>query len=204
MSSLRRAVSAAALLAVAALAACGNGDEGGDETVVITVPPGTEQTVPDTNAGAGASAVRDAGGPDAAADAEATAERYVRAIDARDPAAVCGLLAPGALAGVRGVGGPCEEALRAALGRRPPGGAPAWKRTEVQHPTKVALSGDRARVTLEVLHRFADRRYPSLEDDLIYLRRSDDRWLVAQASATLYRAVGYAEPPLRAFAPPVS
>ena len=103
---------------------------------------------------------------------------------------------------MRGASGPCEPALRAALGRRPKGGAPAWKGTEIQHPTKVAVEGDRVRVTLEVLHRFSDRNYPSLEDDLIYLQHSGEQWLVSKASATLYRAVGYPEPPLEAFRPP--
>jgi hypothetical protein len=198
MRLARGAAAALALGVLLWLAACGGGDGDRDETSVITVPPGVEQTVPD----AGGEAVEEAGGSDEAAEAERASEGYVRAIDARDASGVCASLAPGALVGVRGASGPCEQALGAALGRRPAGGGPAWKRTEIRGPTKVAIADQRARVTLEVLHRFADRRYPSLEDDVIYLERSGDRWLVVKPSATLYRAIGYPEPPLRAFAPP--
>jgi hypothetical protein len=41
-----------------------------------------------------------------------------------------------------------------------------------------------------------------VEEDVIYLQRVGGRWLLAKPSATLYRAVGYAQPPLRAFSPP--
>jgi hypothetical protein len=148
------------------------------------------------------SAVEQAGGSELASEAEATAERYIEAIDDRDPATVCALLAPGALSGVRGTSGRCEPALTAAIGRPATGGAPVWKSTRVVHPSKVVADQDNARVTMEVFHRFADRPNPSIEDDLIYLERSGDHWLVTKASATLYRAVGYPEPPLEAFTPP--
>jgi hypothetical protein len=64
------------------------------------------------------------------------------------------------------------------------------------------VEGIGARVTASVVHRFADRNYTSVEDDVIYLRPAGERWLLAKPSATLYRAVGYPEPPLRAFTPP--
>jgi hypothetical protein len=64
------------------------------------------------------------------------------------------------------------------------------------------LGDDRARVSATVTHRFSDRKYVSVEDDVIYLQRLAGRWLLAKPSGTLYRAVGYREPPLRAFSPP--
>jgi len=65
-----------------------------------------------------------------------------------------------------------------------------------------ALGDDRARITTTVTHRFSDRKYVSVEDDVIYAERVGGRWLLAKPSATFYRAVGYSQPPLRAFAPP--
>ena len=64
------------------------------------------------------------------------------------------------------------------------------------------LGDNRARVTATVTHRFSDRKYVSVEDDVIYLEQVGGHWLLAKPSATLYRAVGYAQPPLRAFSPP--
>ncbi len=65
-----------------------------------------------------------------------------------------------------------------------------------------AIGADRARLTTTVTHHFSDRKYVSVEDDVIYLERVGGRWLLAKPSATFYRAVGYGEPPLRAFSPP--
>ena len=64
------------------------------------------------------------------------------------------------------------------------------------------LGDDHARVSATVTHHFSDRKYVSVEDDVIYLERVGGRWLLAKPSGTLYRAVGYREPPLRAFSPP--
>jgi hypothetical protein len=50
--------------------------------------------------------------------------------------------------------------------------------------------------------RFADREEPSIEDDVVYLTRSGDDWLIAKPSSTLYRAVGIAEVPPSVLAPP--
>ena len=68
--------------------------------------------------------------------------------------------------------------------------------------TAVSVGPERARVTATVMHRFSDRGYRSVEEDVIYLDRIGGRWLLAKPSGTLYRAVGYPEPPLRALTPP--
>jgi hypothetical protein len=57
-------------------------------------------------------------------------------------------------------------------------------------------------VSATVTHHFSDRKYVSVEDDVIHLERVGGHWLLAKPSGTLYRAVGYPEPPLRAFSPP--
>jgi hypothetical protein len=113
---------------------------------------------------------------------------YIAALDRHDGARVCALIERG---GCRG-----------SIGSRPAGGGPAWRRTAIVAMKPESLGNDRARVTTTVTHHFSDRKYVSVEDDVIYLERLGGRWLIAQPSATFYRAVGYAQPPLRAFAPP--
>jgi ketosteroid isomerase-like protein len=130
---------------------------------------------------------------------------YVAALNRGDAAAVCGLLEPGALAlrelPVRRGG--CVRSLAASVGHRRKGGAPAWKHTEIVELTAVSVGDGRARVTATVTHDFADRRYASIEEDVVYLDRDPrGRWLLAKPSGTLYRAVGYPQPPLRALTPP--
>jgi hypothetical protein len=120
--------------------------------------------------------------------ATAAVRSYIASLDRRDARRVCVLIERGG--------------CHARLGARPSGGGPAWRRTQIVEMKPEALGDDRARVTTTVTHRFSDRKYVSVEDDVIYLERVDGRWLLAQPSATFYRAVGYAEPPLRAFAPP--
>ena len=57
-------------------------------------------------------------------------------------------------------------------------------------PEAWATAGPGSAAT--VTHHFSDRKYVSVEDDVIYLQRVGGRWLLAKPSATLYRAVGYA------------
>jgi hypothetical protein len=64
------------------------------------------------------------------------------------------------------------------------------------------VDGDSARVVATVFTEYADVREPTIEDDIIHLARSGDRWLVVQPSTTLYRAVGTADVPIEALAPP--
>ena len=120
--------------------------------------------------------------------ATAVVRSYVSALDRHDAHRVCALIE---------VGG-CD----ASIGSRPSGGGPAWRRTEIVAMKPESLGDDRARITTTVTHHFSDRKYVSVEDDVIYLEKSGGRWIVAKPSATFYRAIGYAQPPLRAFAPP--
>jgi hypothetical protein len=131
---------------------------------------------------------------------------YVDGLNRHDGAAVCALAAPGAipLDELPAARAGCAASLDASIGTRPQQGGPAWKRTRIIELTTVSVGPERARVTATVMHRFSDRGYRSVEEDVIYLERSGDRWLLAKPSGTLYRAVGYPEPPLRALTPPPS
>jgi hypothetical protein len=136
--------------------------------------------------------------------AVATVSDYIRALDRHDAARVCALLAPDALdvSQLPKRRGDCRSSLRASIGTRPRGGAPAWRRSTLIEVKSEDLGDGRARVSATVTHHFSDRKYVSVEDDVIYLQRIGGRWLLAKPSGTLYRAVGYAEPPLTAFTPP--
>lgn len=192
-------IAAVAAAAAIALAGCG-GDDEPSETSPIGDPAATEaapeatQPQPET---AGLSQ------DDERAVREAT-NGYIRALNDHDGEAVCALLAPDALAGVRfpESGPDCASSLDHSIGFEGPGGTPVWRRTRVNALTPVSVEGDRARVTATVSHDFSDRPEPSVEEDVIYLQRSGDGWVLAKASASLYRAIGYPEPPLRALTPP--
>jgi hypothetical protein len=134
----------------------------------------------------------------------AVVDDYVAALNRHDARLVCALLEPDALdpGMLPDPRGGCRHSLRDSIGARPRGGGPAWRRTTVVEVKPERLADDRARVTATVTHHFSDRKYVSVEDDVIYLELTGDRWLLAQPSATLYRAVGYSQPPLRAFSPP--
>jgi hypothetical protein len=92
--------------------------------------------------------------------------------------------------------------MRASIGTPASGGAPVWRKTTLVAVKPEDLGDGRARITATVTHHFSDRKYVSVEDDVIYLERLGGRWLLAKPSATLYRAVGYESPPLGAFTPP--
>lgn len=129
---------------------------------------------------------------------------YIAGLNGNDAARVCGMIEPGGLplSDLPKRGDGCRSSLRASIGSRPADGGPAWRRTAIVEMKPEALADDRARVTTTVTHHFSDRKYVSVEDDVIYLERVGGSWLIAKPSATLYRAVGYAQPPLKAFAPP--
>jgi hypothetical protein len=201
-----RARTRAALAIVLAAVAAGCGD---DEPTTTT----TEATAPlespaATEAAPEAEPAPPAAGGDLSEDDRAAVEAafraYVAAVNASDGEAVCDLLAPGALAQIE-LPRPqpdCGPALSASIGHRRGGGTPVWQRTRIHEVTAVSVDQDRARVTATVTHVFSDRPEPSVEEDVTYLDRSDGEWLIAKASPTLYRAVGYPEPPLRALTPP--
>jgi hypothetical protein len=98
--------------------------------------------------------------------------------------------------------GGCAPSLSASVGYRDPRGFPVYDRSRIARIPKVAMQGSGARVTATIVTRFADNREPSIEDDVIYLRRVGTRWLIAKPSATLYRAIGVGNIPPQALAPP--
>lgn len=130
--------------------------------------------------------------------------RYIDALNAGDGEAVCSALEPGAidLGELPSQSAGCGPSLDASIGTKPKGGGPAWRGTRIAELKAVEVGDELARVTATVTHDFSDRSYNSIEEDVIYLRRSGDRWLIAKPSGTFYRAVGYPEPPLRALTPP--
>jgi hypothetical protein len=195
----RRLTALAAALVL--LAGCGGDDSDDPSGSPLADPAATEASpevsVPDETGGLPADrdeAVRD------------TINAYIAAINAGDGAALCRLLAPDALDGVRlpEQGPDCASSLTHSIGFRGPGGTPVWKRTKLIALDPVAWGGDvGARATASVIHDFADRPEPSVEEDVIYLDRiGENGWLIAKPSATFYRAIGYPEPPLSSLTPP--
>jgi hypothetical protein len=189
---------AAALLLLAA--GCGSDDEPQQAGSPLTEPAATEASpeAPPSEA---------AEGPLSADDEQrvaAATRAYIAAINADDGPAVCAAFAAGTLEDAelpRSRGG-CPASVQASIGFRGPGGTPAWKRTTIRELKAVSVGDDSARVTATVTHDFADRNYTSVEEDVIYLERSGEEWLIAKPSGSFYRAIGYPEPPLRALTPP--
>jgi Putative lumazine-binding len=196
----------AAVVAAAAFVLISGGDDGGEEAADVTPAPAPELPAPlegKDSAGGGA-----AGGGAAGENAERqvvrAAREYLDGIDARDGKRVCAVLAPGAIQNLelpRERAG-CETSLEASIGYRDPRGFPVFDRSRVESVEDVTVGAGEARVTVTVVTRFADRDQPSIEDDLIYLVETDGEWRVVKPSATLYRAVGKAEAPPEAIAPP--
>lgn len=137
----------------------------------------------------------------AAADA---ARAYIKAIDDRDGRRVCAAFTPGGLNALElPIERPnCLASLEASLGFSDNRGQPVWNRSEMTQDVSAQIDGDSARVVATVFTEYADVREPTIEDDIIYLARSGDRWLVVKPSSTLYRAVGIADVPLDALQPP--
>jgi hypothetical protein len=137
----------------------------------------------------------------AAADA---ARSYIEAIDARKGRKVCSAFVPGGLDTLElpAESGSCPGSLEASLGYRDNRGQPGWDHSEMTQDVSAQIDGDSARVVATVFTEYADVREPTIEDDIIYLARSGDRWLVVKPSATLYRAIGIADVPLEALRPP--
>jgi len=163
--------------------------------------PGTDEAPPDGEAAPDE-------GPSAAELAEVEAERavrdYVSALVARAGERVCARFVPGALDDFKlpVERGNCGESVSASIGYRDPRGFPQWDGAEIEAIRSTEVTGDEARVTATIVSEFADRDEPSVEDDVIYLRRAGDRWLIAAPSAILYRAVGAPDVPPQVLAPP--
>jgi hypothetical protein len=151
-------------------------------------------------------------------DAARTVRAYVNGLDARDGAAVCALLVPGALAEVElpEPRASCAASLEASIGYRDPRGLPVWEGAQPTVVRVLELGAGSAKVIATVVTQFADRDADSVEDDVVYLTRSagvneapqqrrgsaTPRWLVAKPSSTLYRAVGIADVPPSVLSPP--
>jgi hypothetical protein len=173
-----------------------------DRTEEAAEGPGAEEASPEAGA-AGPAASGELPASDRTAVGAAVAD-YIAALDRHRAGVLCGMLEPGSLdtrqLPVRGGG--CRSSLEGSIGTRPRDGGPAWRRSSLYSVKVERLGDDRARVSATLTHHFADRSYVSVEDDVIYLERRGGRWLLAKPSGTLYRAVGYPEPPLRALSPP--
>jgi hypothetical protein len=141
------------------------------------------------------------GGEEAAA--AAAARGYVQSLDRRSGAAVCRAFAPGVLEELDfpAERGSCPATVEASLGSSKRG-MPAWKHSEMTDDVSAEVSGADAKVVATVFTTYADVREPTVEDDIVYLTRDGDHWLVAKPSLTLYRAIGDADPPASALAPP--
>jgi hypothetical protein len=196
----------AAVVAATAVLLVSGGDDGAEETIRDTsapageFPPRLEEGEEATEGGGG-------GGTERENDEEAVvraAADYLEGIDDRDGGRVCAVLAPGAIQGfeVPRERGGCAASLGASIGYRDPRGFPVFDRARVESIQDVAVGASQARVTATVVTEFADRKQPSIEEDLIYLVDIDDEWRVAKPSSTLYRAVGKPEVPPEAIAPP--
>jgi hypothetical protein len=135
--------------------------------------------------------------------AASAARGYVQALDRRSGGAVCRAFAPDVLDGFAfPVRRPtCRATVKASLGFEHRG-FPVWEGSEMTDAVSASVTGDAARVVATVFTVYADVREPTIEDDIIYLTRSGDRWLIAKPSLTLYRAVGDPDPPPSALAAP--
>lgn len=194
---------------------CG-GDDKSPATVTVSVPPSTSTTTPPPSTATTTSNEPDGTGPAETStsdprtnalerSAARTVRSYVGALDDRDGAAVCALLAPDALDAVKlpVERGSCGASLDASIGYRDPRGLPVWDHTKIIKLRKVEVDGDSAKVVASIVTDFADAgRDPSYEDDVIYLSRSNNSWVLTKASSTLYRAIGAADVPLSVLSPP--
>jgi hypothetical protein len=182
-----------ALVAGLVTLAITDGDDGASTTA-----PSSEQPL-----GSSGDQVGAPGGADAEREVKRVVKRYVTALNRDDGARVCDLLIPGAVDDVElpRERGDCAGSLTASIGYRDPRGLPVFKDSRITRIPGVEVSADEARVTATIVTRFADRNEPSIEDDIVYLSRDGDEWLIVKPTAAIYRAIG-AEPPPQAITPP--
>ncbi len=148
-------------------------------------------------------------GPAPASEDEVAAAKaardYVEAINARDGGEVCEAFEPSdpdELLELPAQRGSCGESFEASFAFKGKDGQPVWKSSELTGDVSAQIDGDSARVVATVFTKYADIREPTIEDDIIYLARSGQRWLVIKPSSTLYRAIGISDVPLEALQPP--
>jgi hypothetical protein len=212
-------------LTLVALAGCGDGEPIEPLTTTGAAPQGEQPADPQADAGEGGGGAAGGGSEPVPGDKpggpaegpsgdpretalEREAERavgsFVAALDARDGERACALLAPDALQRIElpERRRECAASLAASIGYRDARGLPVWGGAEVSQVRSVEIDGATAKVVATVVTRFADRDEVSIEDDVVYLQRSGDGWVVAQPSSTLYRAVGIADIPPSVLSPP--
>jgi hypothetical protein len=192
------------VFAAAAAAAAGvlalSGDEEGGESGAPTEPVPPDGTEPTTR---GPTGTDTEGQNDAERQVRRTVERYIAAIDDRRGRALCELV-PSLRAELdlpEGRGG-CAPSVRASIGYADPRGFPQWRRSSLRRIGSATVEGSSARVVATVVTYFADRKEPSIEDDVLYLEESGGRWGLAKPSATLYRAIGAPDVPPEVLAEP--
>ena len=176
-----------------------------------TRPPAPDDAIHDKpgGAGSGGSGPSAGGGTrhPSAADRtmiERTVKAYIAALDADDGAALCRLFAPGALRGVKLPvhRGTCAATLKASVGHPPRHGAPRWLGTKLLDADRVVVvRGGDGRFTGTVVHKQAGSE-PSIEDDVVFLRKQDGRWLLVKPSLSFYRAIGEENVPVTVLSPP--
>jgi hypothetical protein len=195
------------------IAACGDDDDDTATTTSPTQPSSAETTIeapaedPESAADSQAGDEDEADQPRLSPDERAVAQAvraYVEALDDGDGAAACALLAPGAIDAVElpKERSDCAASLDASIGYRDPRGVPVWESARVVALPSLEVDGEQAKVVATTVTQFADRDEPSIEDDVVYLVRSGDEWLIAKASSTLYRSIGVADVPPSVLAPP--
>ena len=55
----------------------------------------------------------------------------------------------------------------------------------------MTIDGSEARLVATTVTHFTGNREPSVEDDLVYLRNEDERWLIVKPSAVFPRTIGW-------------
>ncbi len=182
----------------------GGGDGGADGLTGLEENPAAEQPPPGKPGGPAETADNDPRVTALERAAGGTVREFVTALDQRDGSRACSLLSPGALGeiAVPKPRGGCAESVQASIGYEDPRGLPVWRGAELTNLRSVQIDGATARVVATIVTRFADREEASVEDDIFYLDRAGDGWLIAKPSATLYRAFGIADLPPSVISPP--
>jgi hypothetical protein len=129
---------------------------------------------------------------------------YVDALDAHDGQALCKLFEPGALDALKlPVGAGCSG-LGQSIGYDPGHGLPQWDSARMDQVKNAVHADGGVRATVTIVDRYAGNPQPSIEDDVVFLRRGGGDWLIEQPSVTIYRAIGIPNPPPSVLAAPGS